>query len=135
MKHTFIYPRHKAQIERAFSLIDSPHKVEVKPYRESRSLEQNSLMCVWFNELSIEYQNSYGEWISQEGWHQFFIKKYLTVGVIQVKDEIVKQQTTTSRLTIEEFSDFLTNIDQFCAESLQILLTHPAEYHKAMGHE
>ena len=135
MKHTFIYPRDKSMLERALGLIDKPHRIELKPYRHSRSLEQNALMWVWFRELSQSYQDAYGEWKSDQTWHDIFVDEFLTVEVTEVKGKVYKLHTTTSELNVEEFSDFLTQIDQFCAEELGILLTHPAEYHRAMGGE
>ena len=135
MKHTFIYPRDRAMLERALGLIDKPHRIELKPYRHSRSLEQNALMWVWFRELSQSYQESYGEWLSDQTWHDVFVDKFLGVGVVEVGGTIHKLHTTTSELDVGEFSHFLTQIDQYCAEELGILLTHPAEYHRAMGGE
>ena len=135
MKHTFIYPRDRAMLERALGLIDKPHRIELKPYRHSRSLEQNSLLHVWLDELSKKYQESYGEFYSVEVWKQFFKKRYLVAAHIEVQGEVTPIEAKTSDLDIEEFSHFLTDVDQFCAEELGILLSHPSEYKRAMGNE
>ena len=59
----------------------------------------------------------------------------MRVGATEFNGKIYEEHTTTSELDVGEFSHFLTQIDQYCAEELGILLTHPAEYHRAMGGE
>jgi len=133
MKATYIYPRDKAMIDRSFSLMDKPHRVDIKPYRESRSLAQNALLHLWMNEISRKYAETYGEFHSAQTWKAYFKDRFLVGDVEMIGSFPVVVGISTADLDVGEFAEFLNNIDMRCADEFEILLSRPEDYRVAMN--
>lgn len=133
MKATYIYPRDKELLDRAFSLMDKPHRIDLKPYRESRSLAQNALLHVWMSELSTKYAECYGDWHGAKVWKQFMKDRFLAVEAVIVASKPVTVEVSTADLDVGEFSKFLDKIDMYCAGELEIILSRPEDYRVAMN--
>jgi len=135
MKATYIYPRDKAMIDRAFNLMDKPHRIDLKPYRESRSLAQNALLHVWVGELSRKYAEAYGNWHSAKTWKQYFKDLFLVGDVEMIGNRPVTIGLSTADMDVGEFAEFLNEIDMYCAEEFNLLLSRPEDYRVAMNDE
>jgi len=133
MKHSFIYPRDKADLDRALQVLDKPHRIDIKPYRTSRTLAQNSLLHIWMREYSQKHAEFYGLWVSADTWKEFFKDEFLLVDTVLLNGQIHKVISDTSDLSVDEFAHFLEQIDLYAATQNEIYLTRPADYHTAMG--
>jgi len=104
----------RGELERAAQLVrgldeHKPWKVTIAVYRERRSLEQNALLWALYQEVAKET----GE--SADRLHEAMKKKFLPPQHIHINDEILEVPSSSAKLTVEEFSDFVTQVQMFFA--------------------
>ena len=105
-------------------------KVDIKVYREGRSLSQNNLYWKWLAEISKQAKVQ-GKVFDSETWHQYFLKYYCPNKSIQMpagEDSTVK---STKLLDKGEMYHYLFKIELW-AQDKGIALTIPSysEYSK-----
>lgn len=109
-------------------------QIEIKPYKKARSLAQNALMWMWYTEIQRHILLTKGEDYSVDDIHEYFKQALLPKRVINFKNKVVHVQRGTSDLNIQEMTDYLFQLDRWCATKLELLLTHPDDlYSEAVG--
>lgn len=98
------------------ALKDGRYTVEVKPYRDTRSNEQNKKMWAMLNEIAISV-NWYNQHLSAEEWKDVFtaaLKKQKVVPGIE--GGFVVLGASTRRMSVEEMGDLIELMFSFGAE-------------------
>lgn len=110
-------------------------EVVIRPHKKNRTLAQNALFHAWMTEISRHYAETFGDWHSPEVWKQMMKNMFLGEQVVQMPgDKIVSVTRSTADLKVDEFADFLDQIDQWCAQELELVLPHPDDlWAEAMG--
>ena len=83
-----------------------------------RGLSQNALLWVWMEVLSKEWAEATNDHYTKEQWKEFFARKFLPV--TGPDGEIVGG--STSALTTEQMTEFLTKIQAYAATEWGITL-------------
>ena len=88
---------------------------DLKPWKSTRSQEQNALYWVRLTEIS-EQLSPEDKQYSPEVWHEWMKAKFLgkTVIVVDGEPHIVPKTTTT--LKTVDFADYLTQVEAWGAE-------------------
>lgn len=110
-------------------------RLQVKPWREKRSLSQNSLLHMWLAEIS-EYLIKSGRTDATPEWVKRNLKKtYLGCEEVTYTDFITGEKTTTweprhtSDLDTGEMHIFLTKVEAWCAQfGLALTVPNGCEY-------
>ena len=110
-------------------------RLQVKPWREKRSLSQNALFHLWMGEIS-EYLIKSGRTDATPEWVKRNLKKtYLGCEEVTYTDFITGEKTTTweprhtSDLDTGEMHIFLTKVEAWCAQfGLALTIPHGCEY-------
>ncbi len=110
-------------------------RLQVKPWREKRSLSQNALSHMWYAEIS-EYLINSGRTDATPEWVKRNLKKtYLGCEEVTYTDFITGEKTTTweprhtSDLDTGEMHIFLTKVEAWCAQfGLTLTIPHGCEY-------
>ncbi len=90
----------------------SSELVLVKPVRERRSLDQNSLYWFWVTEFS--QRTGY----TKNSLHLFLKIKFLGVEPLTVFGHKISIPRSTTKLSTKEFSEYLENVHQYIYESI-----------------
>jgi hypothetical protein len=83
-----------------------------------RGLSQNALLWVWMDVLSKEWAEATDQHYTKEQWKEFFAREFLPVtgpGGVTIGG-------STSELTVEQMTKFLTKIQVYAAEQFGITL-------------
>lgn len=113
------------------------YRLTLKPWKEKRSLSQNSLAHMWFGEIS-EYLIKSGRSDATPEWVKRNLKRtYLGCEEVTYTDFVTGDKSTTyeprhtSSLDTGEMHYFLTQVEQWCAQFGLVLTTpHDSEYQK-----
>jgi len=117
-------------IEYLSCLPDKAFDVTIKLHREKRSNPQNAWYWTIVGIVAKETQND------KESIHKFFAKKFLGYDVKEIGDEKIAVIKSTASLGTDEFSEFLYEIEAFCANELGIVLPDPnSPIYKLMTNE
>lgn len=107
--------------------LDGVYRVTIDKYKKDRTKAQNSLMWMWLGIIS----NDTGE--SPENLHEIFKLRFLGTEKIQSMGYSIEIPKSTTKLTTQEFTDYLDKIEGL-ALSIDIRLPHPQDlYYEAMG--
>lgn len=101
-----------------------PKEINIGEHKKKRSLSQNALMWKWINEVVDIVCADTGNDADQI--HFWFKEKFLSPTVIEVRGQSVEYRTTTN-LTAEEMSAYMSRIHAFVTQELEIRLTLPEE--------
>lgn len=112
-------------------------RLQVKPWREKRSLSQNALSHMWYTEIS-EYLINSGRTDATPEWVKRNLKKtYLGCEEVTYTDFITGEKTTTweprhtSELDTGEMHIFLTKVEAWCAQfGLALTIPFDCQYQK-----
>lgn len=101
--------------------------IEIKEYKNSRSIAQNNLLHMWITIIAGELG------YTKDAMKTILVEKFLGYDEVKTKsDKVIKTLRSTSKLKVDEFTQFLKDIDMFMAE-WSITLPHPDDYKLAMG--
>lgn len=111
------------------------YRLQIKPWREKRSIPQNSLSHMWYSEIS-EYLIKSGRTDATPKWVKRNLKKtYLGCVEVTYTDFITGEKTTsweprhTSELDTGEMHDFLCKVEAWCAQfGLVLTIPHNCEF-------
>ena len=137
-KQTFVI-RDKALRERAMREVsviqkDPVMQVTIKPYKASRSVAQNRLLWMWYGEIRNHLAETTGEQYTNDDIHEYFKDKFLDKRVVDIGERPIVVTASTSKLDTSEMSWYLERLDIYCADELNLQLTHPSDmWHQAMG--
>lgn len=132
MKNWSVIVRHESDIPRIVDYLrvvinNGAHLVSIKQHRKKRSLAQNSLMWLWYDEISKNIFESQGDLYSSEDIHEFFKELFLPKRMIEFKNKALEIQTGTKDLNVMEMMDYLDRLDFYCAEKLDLILHKPED--------
>ncbi|WP_038024560.1 recombination protein NinB [Tatumella sp. UCD-D_suzukii] len=105
-------------------------RLKVEPWRERRSLSQNSMQHAWYAEISrylIRNGRSFAsaEWVKDAMKHTYLgYEETERVDVITGERTVIQTLRHTSRLDTGEMHDYLTKVEGW-ARSIGCLLTAP----------
>ena len=113
------------------------YRLTLKPWRDKRSLSQNSLAHMWFGEIS-EYLIKSGRADATPEWVKRNLKRtYLGCVEVTYTDFVTGEQITTyeprhtADLDTGEMHFFLTQIEHWCAQfGLSLTIPADSEYMK-----
>lgn len=111
-------PRMLAAFKAAEALITSGEPVEVivRPRKSKRSLEQNKRYWALLREVSATVWVD-GRQFSDEVWHEQFRRWFIGMDEIVMPDgEVTVRGISTTTLSVAEFTDYMTRIEQWCVE-------------------
>lgn len=111
---------------------DYPIRVEIKPYKKSRSLEQNSLYWMWLTVIRDHVRDTTGKVYGTEDLHDLFRDMFLPKTETRFKDRVLIRPKSTTKLTVGEMAEYLGQIEMYCADRLGLMLPRPEEYHEAV---
>ena len=113
----------------------SPWHIEIKPYKKTRSLAQNSLYWKWVDCIRLHVMDSTGVVATKDDVHAELGNKFLlTEAGVTLKGEATHRVASTTRLNTADFTAYLEQIDAYCADSLGLILPHPEDlFYEAMG--
>lgn len=102
-------------------------QVVIKEYKINRSTAQNNLLHMWIGIVAQELG------YTRDAMKTILVEKFLGYEEVTTKsNKVIKTLRSTSKLKVDEFTEFLAEIDMFMAE-WSITLPHPEDYHIAMG--
>ena len=109
-----------AMIKELTTLNDGAVEITISNYTDSRSINQNRLMWMWFSIIGkhIGYTPQQVKGIMQ-------VKFLLTEDVIESTGEVVPRVRGTSELDKAEFTEFIDNVYRWSLEFLQLTLPQP----------
>ena len=103
-------------------------RVTVKGWRESRSINQNSLYWKWMAELSKQAKIQ-GKVFSGEVWAEFFKKYYCPSKSVEMPLGESSEVKTTTNLDTGEMHHYLNNIQAWCMqEGYHLTIPSDCEY-------
>uniref|UniRef100_UPI000DDB3494 hypothetical protein n=2 Tax=Morganellaceae TaxID=1903414 RepID=UPI000DDB3494 len=107
-----------------------PHRIIIKPWKNTRSLSQNNLMWLW-NEDVLNIVNSIStEKLGKEEMHEYFKDLFCPVKVISVMGE-ERRVKSTKLLNTEEMTFYLRRIEVWCIDrGIKLRIPADSEYHK-----
>lgn len=113
-----------------------PYRISIVAAKTSRSLAQNRLLWRWNNEIQAHLAESFGQLASAEEWHDILVTKLCPAEYHQVElpDGFRAKvgRTRTSKFDVKEMGEYLDKLDAYCAEHLQLLLSHSDDYELAV---
>lgn len=92
---------------------ESPDGYVVDVNKPTRSNEQNRL---YWNKLK-ELGESTG--FSSFQWHCYFKQEFLSPEVCEMNGKVVTMDTTTTKLTTAQFSDYVLQVEQWISENVE----------------
>jgi len=111
---------------KAIQGLEGVYDIRIEKHKKDRTKAQNSLLWLWLGIIS----NDTGE--SPENLHEIFKLKFLGTEKIQSLGYNIEIPKSTTRLTTQEFTDYLDKIEAL-AMSINIRLPHPQDlYYEAM---
>jgi len=107
--------------------IDKPWIVTIELHkpRPRRTLSQNALMWVWINDVVKYVQEHTGQ--DSDTIHKFFKAKFLLPPILEFNGEAFEGDRTTTKLTVDEMSEYMRQIDTWVSTELGILLPKPED--------
>jgi hypothetical protein len=106
--------------------LQTPVVLSLKPYKERRSQEQNRLYWVWMGHLAQFVRNSTGQQVNDDDMHEYCKDRFLHSHIVEIGGEFIRRSKTTTRLSIEAMTEYLTEIDAWAAE-LGCILPDPEQ--------
>lgn len=102
-----------------------PLEVLIRPYRKSRSLEQNSLLWAWYAVIAQETGHD------AEEIHEFCKHKFLPPVFVDMGGEVIETRRTTTKLKVGEMAEFMNAVHAWATTELGVILPLPEEYRSA----
>jgi len=100
--------------------IDPDHLFEVilQYFHVTRSLAANRLLWWWYKQIRNHLKDTTGKMYSDRQLHHHFCELFLPQVTEEVLGKVHTRQQTSSDLNVKQFSEFLTNIEQYCFDVL-----------------
>ena len=110
---------------KAIQGLEGVYSIEITKYKKDRTKAQNRLYHMWIEIIS----NETGE--SHDNLCEIFKLRFLGTEKIQSMGYSIEIPKSTTKLTTQEFTDYLDKIESL-ALSIDIRLPHPELYNEAM---
>ena len=102
------------------TLANGNYTITIKKAKEKRSIPQNDLMWMWFTCIERETGTP------KDDVYMYYCKKFLCK-IIEIGNHREKIYNTSSKLTLEEMTEFLNKIQVDAATELGITLPKPED--------
>lgn len=127
-----LYVRTEIDQRRAVDAVESlpidgkaTFEIRISEKKTVRSLAQNRILWKWNSEIQAHMADHYGHMASAEDWHEVLCEKLLPTHIVEIDGEYHTVRTRTSKLSVADMADYLTRLEMYCAEYLNIQLTRP----------
>lgn len=100
----------------ACALAGKPLQIEISEEKDKRSLQQNKRYWAVLRTIS-ETGWIHGKQFTSEAWHEYFRRKF--IGCLDLPDGNTVGISTT-KLTVEEFAEYMTQVEAFAATELGV---------------
>ena len=104
---------------------DQVWEVRIRPYKASRSLQQNALYWKWLGIIAAETGHDADE------IHEFCKLKFLPPVFVEIKGEVREARRTTTKLKVDEMSNYMNRVYAWATSELGMVLPVPEERHAA----
>ena len=137
-KQTFVI-KDKAIRHRAVSAVseitgEPLMQVVISEYKSGRSAAQNSMYWMWIGQMREGLATLTGEQHQNEDIHEFMKDKFLDRKAVTIGGDVKVVSASTAKLNVSEMSAYLERLDIYCADELNITLSHPDDlWHESMG--
>lgn len=118
-------PTVKSELIRRIQQLSGLFRVDVVKYRKRRSDAQNKLLWGWvYPHVAAGILEAWGENLTGDEVHILMKRKFLSRPIVNQNtgEEMDRAFVTTTKLTTEEFSQYVENIAKFAAESLSVVI-------------
>jgi len=102
--------------QRLKELPPGKYSIEIEKYEKRRSIQQNARMWVILTFISEQLLDENGKQYSPEVWHEYMKAKLLGKDTVIVDGEPTLVTKTTTKLTVMEFMDYVTQIEVWAVE-------------------
>lgn len=110
------------------------YRLIIKPWKEKRSIPQNSLMWMWNSDVAEAASRNSTEIHTDEELHEFFKDLYCPAKPVTIFGE-TKWVKSTKLLDSEEMTFYLRRIEVWCIErGIKLRIPANSEYH-VKGHD
>lgn len=110
------------------------YRLIIKPWRDKRTLSQNSLMWMWNDDVAAAASKYSSQTHTDEELHEFFKSMFCPAKQVTVFG-VQKWVQSTKLLDTEEMTFYLRRIEVWCAErGIKLRIPVNSEYH-AKGHD
>jgi len=110
------------------------YRLIIKPWKEKRSLSQNSLMWLWNGDVATAVNLHSSSKLTEEDLHEFLKDMFCPAKPVTVLG-ITKMVKSTKLLDSEEMTFYLRRIEVWCIErGIKLRIPANSEYH-AKGHD
>ena len=133
MDHIIRTPMDRQRLIGFLSGLDltKPRKIAITEIRSKRSDAQNRLLWMWNNEIQKHLREAFGQIASAEEWHEIMVAKLWPSELhrVELPDGSAYKvgRAKTRGFTQAQMTEYLEMLDQYCAESLGLLLPHPED--------
>jgi len=107
-------------------------EVTISEAGSARSMAQNNLYWVWLTDISNQMSKDPNINVDKGHMHIFFKKKFLPYTVKTIGGILIENMTSTKKLGIKKFTEYLTEIEVYTLRR-GYTLPFPDIYAEAMG--
>ena len=108
-----------------------PLLVSSEPWHRQRSEAQNRLYWWWLGIIAEHWNAAKGEHTVDDDWHEWFRKRFIRRRVRKMGRRKVEARKSTTDLNVTQFSGYLTKVEQYCHDRLDLVLPRPEELYEA----
>ena len=110
-------------------------EIVAREKKRSRSLAQNRLLWgVLYKEIVEHINASQGTQFSDEDIHEWCKQQFLGSHIVEIRGEPIRARKSTTKLTVDQMSDYIDRIYHWAATSIGVHLTEPQDLlAEAMG--
>lgn len=106
---------------------DQDLTVTIQKKRQSRSLKQNKLLHKWLSVIRDERHLAGYDLHSVDIWKEYFCQRFLEPETNEIEGLIITKRKSTTKLTVAEMAEFLTNIEAYANTEMAIWLPNPQD--------
>jgi hypothetical protein len=106
---------------------DEPTEVIFRRRLKKRTDAQRALFWIWMRTLRQHLLESTGELYSEQELHDWCCERFLGTKDVMVMGDLVRRMRGTSDLSKAEMTEFMGQLDMYCASELDLFLPATAE--------
>lgn len=99
--------------------------LSITEQKTRRSLDQNALYWKWVDCIRLHILDSTGQAYSADDVHEHMKAKLLPSKVVTIGDDSIRCRLSTTKLSVDEMSAYLEQIDRYCSAELGLYLPQP----------
>lgn len=109
---------------------NQPHRIIIKPWKNKRSLSQNSLMWMWNDDISKAVNKISTEHLSKDEIHEYLKELFCPVKTISVMG-VVREVKSTKLLDANEMTFYLRRVEVWCVDrGIKTRIPENSDYHR-----